>query len=219
MNRFNVAIDGPSGAGKGISSKWLAKEFNLNYLDTGAMYRAIALHLIENNISIENLIIEDLEDINIYFNNDNFICLCGVEVESKIRNQKIAKLASDFSKLKIVRDFLEKKQKEIVKSGGVIAEGRDIGTVIIPDANVKIYLTADIKIRAKRRLKDLIKTGFQTNFDAILEEVKLRDKQDMEREYSPLKQADDAIVVDTSDLNLEEQNELLKKIILDKIKN
>lgn len=221
MEKFNIAIDGPSGAGKGVTSKWLAEKLNLKYLDTGAMYRAVALYFFENNIDVENFNYDlfDFNKINISFNNSGDICLDNVSVENKIRTQEIAKIASNISKLKQIRSFLEQKQKQIVKLGGFIAEGRDIGTVIIPNAKVKIYLTASVEIRAKRRFKDLKNKKIDTTFEKVLNEVILRDEQDMNRKISPLKQAEDAILVDTTNMNIYEQNDFLLDIILEKIED
>lgn len=217
--KINIAIDGPSASGKGVTAKGLAGILNYNYLDTGAMYRAIGFYMFENNISLENFNNNILLDINIDFDENNHVLLNGVDIDNEIRNSHISMLASNFSKLGSIRKFLVEKQKEIVKNKGYIADGRDIGSVVIPDAEVKIYLTADIDIRARRRYLEMLEKGEK---DILEEDVKQdlikRDKQDIQREESPLIKVDDAIEVDTTNLDIEGQVDKIFNIVKGKIK-
>ncbi len=215
-SKINIAIDGPSGSGKGVTAMGLAKKLNYNYLDTGAMYRAIALYMKRNNISINNFKKEILNKIELNFNKDNLIMLNNEIVEEEIRTDEISILASDFSKIPEIRKFLVNKQKEISASKGYIVEGRDIGSVVMPDAELKIFLTADIDIRAKRRYLDYIKKGKKITLEEVKESLIKRDKQDTTRKISPLIKTKDAIEIDTSNISIEEQIqkifELTKKI-------
>jgi len=215
--KINIAIDGPSAAGKSTTAKILADKLNYKYLDTGAMYRAIGLYMFENNITLDSFKEEILENILINFNEKNIIELNGIEVENKIRTSEIAKYGSDFSKLPSIRNFLGNLQKKLISEKGYVAEGRDIGTVIIPDAEVKIYLTASVESRAKRRLKDFKEKGIESVLETIKKEIEERDYQDMNRNTSPLKQAEDAILLDNSNLTIEEQVNKILKIINSKI--
>jgi len=215
--KINIAIDGPSAAGKSTTAKILADKLNYKYLDTGAMYRAVGLYMFENNITLDSFKEEILENILINFNEKNIIELNGIEVENKIRTSEIAKYGSDFSKLPSIRNFLGNLQKKLISEKGYVAEGRDIGTVIIPDAEVKIYLTASVESRAKRRLKDFKEKGIESVLETIKKEIEERDYQDMNRNTSPLKQAEDAILLDNSNLTIEEQVNKILKIINSKI--
>lgn len=197
-----IAVDGPSGSGKSSISKEIAKKLNIQYLDTGAMYRLLALYLEENNLEFSK---EVLKDFNIKQSGETFY-LNGVDVSKKIRTNDISKKASDISKIKEVREYMVDLQRNISKSHSVILDGRDISTVVFPNADFKIFLTASVEVRAKRRfLQD--KT---LSYDKILEDIKKRDYQDMNRKNSPLRIAKGATVIDTSQMTKEQ---VIQKII------
>lgn len=217
MNKINVAIDGPSGSGKGTTAKLLAKKLDYKYLDTGAMYRAVALYMHRNNINLDDFDPKALGNIELSFDDNNEICLNGESVENQIRTPIINKLSSDFSKLKEVREFLVSMQKEIVKESGFIAEGRDIGSVVMPDAKLKIYLTASLDARAMRRFLDFEKQGIEITIEEVKKIIEDKDRQDMTRDISPLIKCDDAIEVDTSNLTIDEQVELIYELVLDRL--
>lgn len=197
-----IAVDGPSGSGKSSISKEIAKKLNIQYLDTGAMYRLLALYLEENNLEFSK---EVLKDFNIKQLGETFY-LNGVDVSKKIRTNDISKKASDISKIKEVREYMVDLQRKISKSHSVILDGRDISTVVFPNADFKIFLTASVEVRAKRRfLED--KT---LSYDKILEDIQKRDYQDMNRKNSPLRIARGATVIDTSQMTKEQ---VIQKII------
>lgn len=212
---MQIAIDGPSAAGKSTLAKKLAKELNIEYLDTGAMYRILALYFSEENfIDFEN---EDklksfLDKINIDVKNNKFY-LFDRDVSKEIREEKIGLLASKISSYQIVRSFLVEKQQEIAKGKDIVMDGRDVGTVILKNADFKFYLTADVKKRAQRRYKDLLNKDPEADYDETLEALKKRDYDDMNREHSPLTKADDAIEIDTSELTIEETIDEFLKVI------
>ena len=209
---YNIAIDGPAGAGKSSIAKALSKKLGFVYIDTGAMYRAVALFFLENGIkdSSDNEIDKLLDklDINIkYTDGEQRVFLNNVDVSDKLRQEEIGKLASRFSALKSVREKLVALQRKLAKKENVIMDGRDIGTVVLPNADLKIYLSAGSKVRAKRRYLELIEKGFdKTALDekAIENEIIKRDEADMNREISPLKKAKDAYCLDTSDMTFDE---------------
>lgn len=215
---YNIAIDGPAGAGKSSIAKALSKKLGFVYIDTGAMYRAVALFFLENGIkdSSDNEIDKLLDklDINIkYTDGEQRVFLNNVDVSDKLRQEEIGKLASRFSALKSVREKLVALQRKLAKKENVIMDGRDIGTVVLPNADLKIYLSAGSKVRAKRRYLELIEKGFdKTALDekAIENEIIKRDEADMNREISPLKKAEDAYCLDTSDMTF---NEVVSKIL------
>lgn len=197
-----IAVDGPSGSGKSSISKEIAKKLNIQYLDTGAMYRLLALYLEENSLEFSK---EVLKDFNIKQSGETFY-LNGVDVSKKIRTNDISKKTSDISKIKEVREYMVNLQRKISKSHSVILDGRDISTVVFPNADFKIFLTASVEVRAKRRfLQD--KT---LSYDKILEDIKKRDYQDMNRKNSPLRIAKGATVIDTSQMTKEQ---VIQKII------
>lgn len=197
-----IAVDGPSGSGKSSISKEIAKKLNIQYLDTGAMYRLLALYLEENSLEFSK---EVLKDFNIKQSGETFY-LNGVDVSKKIRTNDISKKASDISKIKEVREYMVDLQRNISKSHSVILDGRDISTVVFPNADFKIFLTASVEVRAKRRfLQD--KT---LSYDKILEDIQKRDYQDMNRKNSPLRIAKGATVIDTSQMTKEQ---VIQKII------
>ena len=209
---YNIAIDGPAGAGKSSIAKALSKKLGFIYIDTGAMYRSVALFFLENGLkdSSDNEIDKLLDelDINIkYTDGEQRVFLNNVDVSDKLRQEEIGKLASRFSALKSVREKLVALQRKLAKKENVIMDGRDIGTVVLPNADLKIYLSAGSKVRAKRRYLELIEKGFDKstlNEGKIEAEIIKRDEADMNREISPLKQADDAYYLDSSDMTLEE---------------
>ena len=209
---YNIAIDGPAGAGKSSIAKALSKKLGFVYIDTGAMYRAVALFFLENGIkdSSDNEIDKLLDklDINIkYTDGEQRVFLNNVDVSDKLRQEEIGKLASKFSALKSVREKLVALQRKLAKKENVIMDGRDIGTVVLPNADLKIYLSAGSKVRAKRRYLELIEKGFDSaalDEKAIENEIIKRDEADMNREISPLKKAEDAYYMDTSDMTFDE---------------
>ena len=209
---YNIAIDGPAGAGKSSIAKALSKKLGFVYIDTGAMYRAVALFFLENGIkdSSDNETDKLLDklDINIkYKDGEQRVFLNNVDVSDKLRQEEIGKLASRFSALKSVREKLVALQRKLAKKENVIMDGRDIGTVVLPNADLKIYLSAGSKVRAKRRYLELIEKGFEKaalDEKAIENEIIKRDEADMNREISPLKKAEDAYCLDTSDMTFDE---------------
>ena len=218
--RINIAIDGPSAAGKSTIAKRLAKELNYVHLDTGAMYRCTALKALQSNISLEDekAVCKMLEDTEIVLTPDGSIYLDGKDVSKEIRTDEVSMAASDVSKLEKVREDLVLRQQEMAKEKGFIMDGRDIGTVVLKDAEVKIFLTASVEARALRRYKQNEELGILDNdLEKIKEDIAQRDYQDTHREHSPLKQAEDAILVDTSDLTIDEVVETIMKIVESKV--
>ena len=206
----SIAIDGPAGAGKSSIAKALSKRLGYIYIDTGAMYRAVALFFLENNVAdgtdsrIESLL--DKLEISIkYEDGAQKVILNGEDVTGKLRLEEIGKLASKFSAIGSVREKLVALQRKLAQKENVVMDGRDIGTVVLPNADLKIHLSASSKVRAERRYLELLEKG-QTDLDIndIEDEIIKRDEADMNREISPLKQADDAYYLDSSDMTLEE---------------
>ena len=214
--KINIAIDGPSGAGKSTIADILAEKLSYIHLDTGAMYRTLAYLALEKGIGLneEDKIVSLIDnDFNLDMRSDGTIYCNGIDVTKKIRTNEISMAASDISKLNGVRKGLVKAQKEIAKDGGYIVDGRDICEVVLPDAKVKIYLTANPEDRARRRVLQNKEKGIDSDYESILEDIKKRDYQDMHREFSPLKKADDAILIDSSNLNIEEVVDKILKIV------
>lgn len=215
---ITIAIDGPSGSGKSTISKIIAKKMGFINVDTGALYRTIAYFFLENKINYKEKseVLKNLNNISVSLKNENFsqtIFLNGVDVTQKIRTNEISMMSSEISVIPEVRQFLLKLQRDIAKENNVVIDGRDIGTVVLPNADVKIFLTADPKVRAKRRYNQLISKGQSTTFDEILELINKRDYNDIHRKISPLKKADDAILVDNSNLNQKNTVDKLMEII------
>lgn len=214
---FNIAIDGPSGAGKSTIAKRLANELSFVYVDTGAMYRAMALYFLRNNINPkeEAAIAEACAQIDItiaYEGGIQCVLLNGENVNAYLRAEEVGKMASSTSVYPKVREKLTSLQKKLAAANDVIMDGRDIGTCVLPDAQVKIYLTAKVSTRAKRRYQELLKKGMEADYAQIEADIKERDERDMKREISPLRQAKDAILVDTSDLSVDEVLAVLRDI-------
>ena len=215
---FNIAIDGPAGAGKSTIAKKLAKDLGYVYVDTGAMYRAMAYYFLTNNIKAEDTdaIADACPNVEVtisYENGTQHVWLNGKDVSTVIRNEEVGNMASATSVYPVVRSKLVELQQQLAANTDVIMDGRDIGTVVLPNANVKIFLTASSKIRAQRRYDELVAKGVECDLDAIEKDIIERDFRDMNRETSPLKKAEDAIELDTSYLDIDGVVEAMKKII------
>ena len=212
---MNIAIDGPAGAGKSTIARLAAKELGFIYVDTGAMYRAIALYFISNDTDTDDEVSlkAALDNINInivYEEGVQHVFLNLMDVSAEIRNEKVGNVASTTSALKPVREKLLDLQRDIAAKNDVIMDGRDIGTNILPNAELKIYLTASVDVRADRRFKELKEHGENPDIEVIKKDIETRDYQDMNREIAPLKQAEDAVYLDTSDMSI---SEVVDKII------
>lgn len=215
-----IAIDGPAGAGKSTVAKLLAKKLGFRYLDTGAMYRAVTYLILEKNIPIddEEKIEKFCQEINIEFLADDKkgnsrILINNIDVTDKIRTEIIDRNVSLVSRNKIIRDTMLILQRKIAKTGNIILDGRDIGSRVLPDADVKFFITASLEERARRRWNEKIAQNKEIDFDEIKKNIYLRDKEDTEREISPLIQASDAIIIDTTNLSIEEVVEKMIDII------
>ena len=212
-----IAIDGPAGAGKSTIAKLVAKRLGFIYVDTGAMYRAMALYMIKNGISAEES--EKISstcksaDITIkHENGEQVVYLNGENVNGLIRTEEVGNMASASSVNKDVREKLVELQQKLAATTDVVMDGRDIGTVVLPDARLKIYLTASSEVRAKRRFKELTEKGIECDIKVIEQDIIDRDYRDMHREISPLKQADDAVYLDSSDMTIEEVAEKIMEL-------
>lgn len=218
---INVAIDGPAGAGKSTIAKAAAKQLNYIYVDTGALYRTIAYNAVMNNVIDDtNGIIAMLDNTNVelkYIDGVQAVFLNAEDVSAFIRTPEISMGASKVSAIPEVRAFLLSLQQEIAKENDVIMDGRDIATVVLPNADVKIFLFASPECRAERRYKELVEKGENVTYDEVLEDVNKRDYQDSHREIAPLKPSEDSIMLDTSKLNLDESIELVIKTIKENI--
>ena len=206
---YNVAIDGPAGAGKSTIAKLVAKEKGYIYVDTGAMYRGLAIHFIKKGIKAEDIkgIVEACKDaeVSIVYENDvQQIYLNGENVTAMLRTEEVGNMASKTSAIPAVRKKLLELQRTLAREKDVIMDGRDIGTNILPNADVKIYLTASVETRATRRYKELLEKGENCVYEEIAQDIKERDERDMNREIAPLKQAEDAILVDSSEMTIDE---------------
>lgn len=206
---FVVAVDGPAGSGKGSITQIVAEKLNLVTIDTGAMYRCVTLKMLEENVGLEDLekIAEILKNIKIEFKeeeNTKKVFLNGKDVTLKIRSKEVNEFVSPVSTIKIVREHLANLQREMAKTIDVIMEGRDIGTNVFPNADVKIYLDASTEERAKRRQKQNEEKGINIPFEEIVENIKFRDNNDKTSPVAPLKQAEDAIYIDSSNMTIEE---------------
>ena len=214
---YNVAIDGPAGAGKSTIAKAVAKKMNLIYVDTGAMYRAMALFMIREGIDKNDAVAISNKckeaDITIgYENGEQVVYLNGDNVNAYLRTEEVGNMASVTSPNPAVREKLTELQKKLAATSDVIMDGRDIGTVVLPNAQTKIYLTASSMVRAKRRFDELTAKGESCDIEKIKADIEERDYRDMHRDISPLKQADDAVLVDTSDMTIDEVIERIIEI-------
>ena len=219
---ISVAIDGPSGAGKSSLAKRLAKELGYVYVDTGAMYRAIGLYALRagRNTKDAAAVAALLPDIRLDIRpgtGSQQILLNGEDVTEAVRAEAVGMAASDVSAHPAVRDYLLATQRGLAESRNVLMDGRDIGTVVLPHATVKIYLTATPEARARRRLAELLAKGQLADYDTVLADIRLRDDQDTHRAVAPLRRAEDAVLLDTSDIGIEESYALLKKTVQDRI--
>lgn len=218
-NYVSVAIDGPAGAGKSTVSKAAAKEMGFIYIDTGAMYRAAALYAINHGVDLvrgKEKFVEMLDDVSIkigYDRRGQRVYLNGEDVSDEIRTNEVSKGASAVATIPEVRERLVKLQRDMAKKNNVIMDGRDICSTVLPDAQVKIFLTASVHSRAKRRYKDLMDKGMDTEFETVKRDIIARDKNDSERKVSPLKQAEDAVLLDTSDMDFDRVVEHIKDMI------
>ncbi|MDD3174251.1 MAG: (d)CMP kinase [Herbinix sp.] len=208
MKNFNLAIDGPAGAGKSTIAKKIAKQLGFIYVDTGAMYRAMALYFLRNKIEASQVdrIEEACKNVNVtieYKEGEQLVMLNGENVNGFIRTEEVGNMASASSVNRTVRLKLVELQQELAKKENVVMDGRDIGTYVLPNADLKIYLTASSKERARRRWAELKEKGIDADIDSIEKDIIERDHRDMTREFAPLKQAEDAIYLDTSDMPIE----------------
>ena len=226
MNHKIITVDGPSGVGKGTIATMIAEKIGYKYLDSGSLYRSLALKLYENNnnfeevlnnveILIKNIIIKfeytEGQKARIFVNEEDFT--------DKIRTEKVALLASKIAKHKQARDMLEVYQRSYLVAPGLVADGRDMGTIVFPEANIKFYLTASAEKRAERRLNQLKDQGISANLPHLIQKLLLRDKADTERLISPLRPAKEAIIIDTSDMNVSEVFNITINIIRENLKN
>ncbi len=219
---ISIAIDGPGGAGKSSVAKALAAKLGFIYVDTGALYRAIGLYMINNSVSLkdETAISSNLSNIKVelkYVDGEQRVLLCGDDVSEDIRKPEVSMAASDVSKVPQVRAFLLDLQRQMANDYNVIMDGRDIGTVVLPNAQIKLFLTASAEERATRRYNELIAKGKDVNYDTVYKELVERDYQDSHREVAPLKPADDATIIDTTGNNLEQSVDLLMNFISSRI--
>lgn len=217
-----VAVDGPAGSGKGTVTKLIEKELGFLNLDTGATYRCVALQVLRENVSLkdEEKIIKIANDIDIEINNTgdkDIILLNGEDVSKDIRTKEVTEIVSQVSSIIPVREKMVEVQRNLAKGKNVIVEGRDIGTVVFPNADLKIYLDASEEVRAKRRYEENLQNGIKTTYEEVLQNVKMRDYNDMHKKVGALKKAEDAIIVDSTNLTIEEvvkeiKNEIQKRI-------
>lgn len=207
-----IAIDGPAGAGKSTTAKLLAEKLNYKYIDTGAMYRAVTLYAIRNSIEANEVdkLVELVKNMDFRFeNNGSALFVNSEDVSEAIRDPEVSNKVSEFSKVGKVRELLVKKQREIGAEGGIVMEGRDITTAVFPDAELKIFLTADLDIRAYRRLIELKNKGLKINIDEVKGNLATRDKIDSSREVNPLMITEDSIIIDTTQLTIDDQVEVI----------
>ncbi len=222
INKIIIAIDGYSSCGKSTIAKALAQYAGYTYVDTGAMYRAIALYTLQNNITDNDAVIAALPDIQVGFirtDGAQHVTLNGEDVESQIRTLEVGNRASQVSQIREVREFLVAQQQKMGDDKGIVMDGRDIGTVVFPNAELKLFLTALPEVRAQRRYDELVSKGEQPDYEDVLKDVNDRDYRDTHRAESPLRQAEDAIVVDNSNLTPDEQMEKIIALFNAKITN
>ena len=226
--KITIAVDGYSSCGKSTLAKDIAKQLELSYIDTGAMYRSVTLFALQNKLISEDgvinkfALIESLDEIHLEFQwnqelGRSTIFLNGVDVEAEIRFPYVASYVSKVAEIKEVRVAMVDKQRIMGENGGVILDGRDIASVVFPNADLKLFVTADPKVRAERRLAELVQNGVETTFEEVYNSLLERDQIDSSREESPLIQVEDAIVIDTTFLTKEQQVENVKQLIAEKI--
>ncbi len=219
---INIAIDGPAGAGKSTIAKTVSKELGYIYVDTGALYRTVGLNALRNGVDTKDAagVIATLDGLKVslrFVNNEQRVFLGEEDVSEAIRQNEVSMAASNVSAIPTVREFLFDLQRDIAKNNNCIMDGRDIGTVVLPDAQIKLFLTASAEARADRRFKELTEKGQSVDYDVILKEIKERDYQDSHREIAPLKQADDAILVDSTEMDLPTTIEYMLGVIKERI--
>lgn len=222
MKNIAVAVDGPAGSGKSTVAKLIAKNMNIVYIDTGAMYRTVGLYCIENGIDTKNekavcSVLDDIKmDIKAQMGGQT-IFLNGVDVTSKVRTQEAGRAASDVAVILAVREKLVEIQRNMAKGTSVIMDGRDIGTNVLPKAEVKIFLNASVEERAKRRVGELLALGENPDFDEVKEQIRKRDENDTNRKHNPLRKAEDAVEIDTTGMTIDEVIDKISDIIREKI--
>ena len=226
MNHKIITVDGPSGVGKGTIATMIAEKIGYKYLDSGSLYRSLALKLFENNNNFEEVLsnVDTLiKNIAIRFEYEegqkSRIFVNGEDFTDKIRTEKVALLASKIAKDKQARDMLEVYQRSYLVAPGLVADGRDMGTVVFPEANIKFYLTASVEKRAERRLNQLKDQGISANLPHLIQKLLLRDRADTERIISPLKPAKEAVIIDTSNMSVSEVFNITINIIRENLKN
>ncbi len=224
MNEFySVAIDGPAGAGKSTIAKAVAKGLGFRYVDTGAIYRTVGYHMALMGIGPRDVdgITRLIDDVNLRLEYDDEgtqrMILNGVDVSEEIRTPEMSAISSQISAHAVVRDFLLDVQRDVARNNHVIMDGRDIGTVVLPHANVKIFLTAPVEVRARRRFAQLLEKDPKCRFETVLRDMERRDEQDRTRKLAPLKRAEDAILLDTGDMTLEESIEAVMTTIKERV--
>lgn len=218
----SVAIDGPAGAGKSTIARQAAKMMGYIYVDTGALYRAIGLFALKNGVDLcqRNQVEQMLSNVQIelvFLEGEQHVFLCGTDVSQEIRTPEVSMAASQVSAIPAVRDFLFDLQRDMAKKHSVIMDGRDIGTVVLPHAQVKIFLTASPEERARRRFEELKQKGSQSSYEEVLKDLKQRDYQDSHREIAPLRPAEDAIEVDTTGLSLQQSVDRIIMLIKERL--
>ena len=215
---YSVAIDGPAGAGKSTIAKRVAKERDFIYIDTGAMFRAMAIHFLRCGIAADDheKISNAVKDVSVtisYANGEQQVFLNGENVTGQLRTEEVGNMASASSVVGDVRKKLLELQRNLAASANVVMDGRDIGTVVLPNADVKVYLTASVEVRAQRRYKELIEKGQTADLEKIKKDIEERDYRDMNREIAPLRQAEDAVLVDSSDMTIDESVQAILDLI------
>jgi cytidylate kinase len=220
---ISVAIDGPAGAGKSTIAKALSKDMGYIYVDTGALYRTVGLYMLRNNISTTDAenVGKALDDISVemkHIDGVQRVFLNGEDVSDFIRTEEVSMAASNVSAIPSVRAFLLSLQRDIAKKNNIVMDGRDIATVVLPNATVKIFLTASAEERATRRYKELIEKGQKADYDKVLEDIKTRDYNDSHREIAPLKPSEESVIIDTTDVPLKKAIEMLKQAVEEGIK-